>query len=221
MTSTRPIVEVLHRRDNPSEPPMGWVECPVAGPVPVGEDWADTFKGHAYAGFWLRLAAYLLDWVLVGLVLAFGVLLYEALQHDDAEALVYVVGKVGAVEVWLAWAYFALMESSPLQATLGKLAVGIYVTDKNGDPIAFARASIRYWLKILSTWTLMIGWLMAAFTPRKRALHDVLAGTLVLKRATLYVTPIESELAAPLHGEHWDGAQWVLPADVKTAPPTG
>jgi uncharacterized RDD family membrane protein YckC len=147
--------------------------------------------------------------VLIGLVLAFGVLLYETLQRDNVETIVYVVAKVGAVETWLAWAYFALMESSPLQATLGKLALGIYVTDKNGDPITFARASVRYWFKLVSTGTLMIGWLMAAFTPRKRSLHDVLAGTLVLKKATLFVTPIDSDLAAPMQGEHWDGAQWV------------
>jgi uncharacterized RDD family membrane protein YckC len=181
----------------------------------------ETFKGHAYAGFLLRLAAYLLDSVLISLVLAFGVLLYEALQHDNTEAMLSVLAKVTAVMTWLAWAYYALMESSPLQATLGKLAVGIKVTDKNGDPISFARASWRYWLKLLSTWTLMIGWLLAAITPQKRALHDVLAGTLVLKSATLYVTPIESELSAPLHGEHWDGGQWVLPPEVKTAPPPG
>ena len=179
-----------------------------------------TVKGHAYAGFWLRLAAFLLDSLLIAFVLTFAVLVYEAFQHQDLDGFVDVVVKVGAVNTWLSWAYFALMESSPAQATLGKLALGVYVTDQNGDPISFIRASWRYWAKLLSTWTLMIGWLLAAFTPRKRALHDVLAGTLVLKRATLFVTPIDSELTAPLQGERWDGNQWVQPAEVKAAPPS-
>jgi uncharacterized RDD family membrane protein YckC len=176
-----------------------------------------TFRGHAYAGFWLRLAAYLLDSTLLALVLTFAVLVYEAFQHDDLDGILVVAVKVGAVATWVAWAYYALMESSPAQATLGKIAVGIYVSDKNGDPITFLRASWRYWAKLLSTWTFMVGWLLAAVTPEKRALHDMLAGTLVLKRATLYITPIDSEVTAPLQGERWDGSQWVLPAEVKSA----
>ena len=179
-----------------------------------------TLKGHAYAGFWLRVAAYLLDSALIALVLTFVLLLYEAFQHDDFDGVLSVALKLSAVATWLTWAYFALMESSPVQGTLGKLAVGIKVTDKNGDPITFIRASWRYWAKLLSSWTFMIGWLMAAFTPNKRALHDIVAGTLVLRRATLYITPIDTELTAPLHGERWDGSQWVLPPEVKSAPPS-
>ena len=178
-----------------------------------------TFKGHAYAGFLLRLAAYLLDSTLIGLVLAIGVMVYEAVQHDDVDGVLIVTAKVIAVATWVGWAYYALMESSPAQATLGKLAMGIYVTDKDGDPITFIRASWRYWAKLLSTWTFMIGWLMAAFMPKKRALHDILAGTLVLKKATLYITPIESDLTASLQGERWDGSQWVVGSDAKPAPP--
>jgi uncharacterized RDD family membrane protein YckC len=178
-----------------------------------------TLKGHAYAGFWLRVAAYLLDSVLIGLVLTFVLLLYEAFQHDDFDGVLSVALRLSAVAAWLTWAYFALMESSPVQGTLGKLAVGIKVTDKNGDPITFIRASWRYWAKLLSSWTFMIGWLMAAFMPKKRALHDILAGTLVLKKATLYITPIESDLTASLQGERWDGSQWVVGSDVKPAPP--
>jgi len=105
------------------------------------------------------------------------------------------------------WAYYALMESSPAQATVGKIALGIYVTDVEGDPIDFRRASIRFWAKVISTLTLMLGWLMTAFTPRKRALHDILAGTLVLRRATVPLLPSPADEALAI-GERWDGSRW-------------
>lgn len=80
------------------------------------------------------------------------------------------------------WLYFALMESSAYQGTLGKMALGIRVTDLDGGQIDFGRATGRYFAKILSFITLMIGYIMAAFTGKKQALHDIIAGTVVLMR---------------------------------------
>jgi len=74
------------------------------------------------------------------------------------------------------------MESSELQATLGKMALGICVTDKYGNRISFGRATGRHFAKIISSLTLGIGYLAAAFTEKKQALHDIIAGCLVLKR---------------------------------------
>ena len=79
------------------------------------------------------------------------------------------------------WLYFALMESSNKQATVGKIALNIRVTDLNGNRISFGRATARYFGKYLSAMIAMIGFIMAAFTKRKQALHDILAETLVLK----------------------------------------
>lgn len=73
------------------------------------------------------------------------------------------------------------MESSAKQATLGKMALGIVVTDLEGARIGFGRATGRYFAKILSGLILGIGFLMAAFTERKQGLHDIIAGTLVVK----------------------------------------
>jgi len=80
------------------------------------------------------------------------------------------------------WLYFALMEASSNQGTLGKMAMGIKVTDTMGYPITFGRATGRYFGKILSGAILMIGYIMAAFTERKQALHDMMAGTLVVDK---------------------------------------
>ena len=89
--------------------------------------------------------------------------------------------------LWLAiqWLYFALMESSKNQATLGKMALGLRVTDLNGNRISFGKATGRYFGKILSSMTLLIGYIMAAFTAKKQALHDFVAGTLVLSKQSV------------------------------------
>lgn len=79
------------------------------------------------------------------------------------------------------WLYFAIMESSTHQGTLGKIALGIKVTDIQGNRISFARATGRYFGKILSGLVLMIGFIMAGFTEKKQALHDILADCLVIK----------------------------------------
>ena len=80
------------------------------------------------------------------------------------------------------WLYFALMESSSKQATLGKMALGIIVTDLNGNRLSFGRATGRYFGKIISGAILMIGYIMAGFTEKKQALHDIIAGCLVVNR---------------------------------------
>src|SRR5690606_10177125 len=80
------------------------------------------------------------------------------------------------------WLYFASFESSTKQATPGKMALGIIVTDYEGERISFGKALGRKFAKILSTITLGIGYIMAAFTEQKQALHDMVAGTLVVQK---------------------------------------
>ncbi len=122
-----------------------------------------------YAGFWRRFAAYLIDWVI--LIIAAVII-----------RLVLADWLAGTITFFLGWLYFAGMESSTRQATLGKGAMGVFVTDMDGQRISFLRATGRYFAKWLSGLILMVGYIMAAFTARKQALHDILASTLVLYR---------------------------------------
>jgi uncharacterized RDD family membrane protein YckC len=141
-----------------------------------------------YAGFWRRFAAYLID----GIVIAFALLQFRSfvyvqlvsLSTDmDTETLNAVVAAaLGTMSLLFTWVYYSGMESSPLQATIGKLAVGIYVTDLQGQRISFGRATGRHFGKVLSGLILVIGYLMAGFTARKQALHDMLATCLVLSK---------------------------------------
>ncbi|MEG4227147.1 RDD family protein [Microcoleus sp. N9_B2] len=137
-----------------------------------------------YASFWSRCLASLLDDIIVYILAymagavagsifgAIGV----ATTARGFSALGFMVGVV------VAWLYGALLESSPKQATLGKQALGIVVTDLNGDRISFGRATGRHFAQMLSALLLLIGYLMAAFTEKKQALHDIIAGTLVVNR---------------------------------------
>ncbi len=122
-----------------------------------------------YAGFWNRAIALLIDSVILAIVSIIANLILN-------ESLAAFIG------TFLGWLYFAGMESSERQATLGKSAMGLVVTGIDGNRISFLRATGRYFAKILSALILLIGYFMAAFTARKQALHDILASTLVLKR---------------------------------------
>lgn len=79
------------------------------------------------------------------------------------------------------WLYYAIMESSPCQATLGKMAIGAKVVDQNGNRLSFARATGREWSKFLSSLILLFGYFMVGWDDRKQGLHDKIAGTFVVK----------------------------------------
>lgn len=180
--------------------PDGAAFCPHCGaPVakqeevpaePVQPAEASLRRGRiVHAGFWLRFAAYLLDSILLGLtagVLILGPLLEHAgLSPDNPWILLTGSSRqILAVQLLLImvfWLYWALMESSPWQATFGKKVFGIRVIDLEGQRISFARATGRYFAKILSS-IFFIGFVMAGFTHAKQALHDMLAGTLVIRK---------------------------------------
>jgi uncharacterized RDD family membrane protein YckC/phage FluMu protein Com len=143
-----------------------------------------------YADFGRRLVAFIIDQVLVGVVnfvvgMVLGVVMGAAMAGNQGQpdAAFFVIQSLGTISgIVIAWLYSALMESSANQATLGKMALGIVVTDMNGQRVSFGRATGRHFAKILSGCTMLIGYIIAAFTEKKQALHDLLAGTLVLRR---------------------------------------
>ena len=144
-----------------------------------------------YGGFWRRFVALVIDSLILYIVTAplslmFNVPMWALMRGDqpttsELAALMGSMMGLAALSSLIHWLYFALMESSPRQATLGKMALNLRVTDPHGRRISFARATGRFFAKILSGLIFLIGYLMAAFTERKRALHDIIAGTLVIK----------------------------------------
>jgi uncharacterized RDD family membrane protein YckC/ribosomal protein S27AE len=143
-----------------------------------------------YGGFWIRFVAAFLDGLLVEIVvlpvsfaLGAGVgLAGSAVSMPDmGRQIVAAIGGM-AFGLVVSWLYESVMESSEKQATFGKMLLGLKVTDEAGQRISFARASGRHFAKYLSGMILLIGYIMAGFTAKKQALHDMIAGTLVIKK---------------------------------------
>ena len=186
VTATTPVPAALVR-------PAPGLPAPYAAPplAPV--------LSSPYAGFWLRVVAHLIDDVLLGIGIGVLVLIgvaivgvgslrtmFEGMQGENPEipaAMISAIIFVSLASVLLAWIYYAGMESSRHQGTLGKMALGLFVTDLQGRPIGFGHASGRYFAKIVTGLIPFgIGYAMAGFTEKKQALHDMIASCLVLRR---------------------------------------
>jgi uncharacterized RDD family membrane protein YckC len=181
----------------PPPPPQQYVAPPpqVWAPPPQ-----QVLTGELpYAGFWKRVWAYLIDSLILGavsivivvivfLLIGGGALISGSQSAQDFGAALGVAAILLIVFAYLAliaimWLYFAKMESSEKQATFGKKMMGIYVTDANGQRLTFGRATGRFFSKIITGMIPAgIGWIMAGFTAKKQALHDMIAGTLVWRR---------------------------------------
>jgi uncharacterized RDD family membrane protein YckC len=150
-----------------------------------------TFS-NIYAGFWKRLFAYFLDFLIlqgVGIIVGFAVgaitAIIDPLAFESEAASQATQARLTPILVILIqlffWLYCATMESQK-QATLGKMALGIKVTDTNGNKISFARASARHFAKILSIIPIGFGFFMVAFTDKKQGLHDIITKCIIVNR---------------------------------------
>jgi uncharacterized RDD family membrane protein YckC/type II secretory pathway pseudopilin PulG len=143
---------------------------------------AATAIAPRYGGFWIRLAASVVDgFVMTGMALFIaGVSALAGAASGKAGDYFSVAYSFALLGV--SWLYPALYESSARQATPGKHAAGLIVTDLRGQRISFGRATARLFAKALNTLTLGVGWIMVGVTEQKRGLHDRVAGTVVFQR---------------------------------------
>lgn len=152
-----------------------------------------------FAGFWLRFVAFIIDSIILSVVYLillqpffssiFPVVYDEwdeaGLQGSSSGFSLLASSYFGYAEFFLfvtAVIYHSLMESSKYQASLGKLALELKVIDADGERLGFGKALLRNAAKIISSLTMMIGYIMAGLTAKKQALHDIIAGTLVVKK---------------------------------------
>jgi uncharacterized RDD family membrane protein YckC len=171
----------------------------VAAPMAVGAMAYPAVPQVAYAGFWERLLAFVIDNLIIGVgilvivipllfLTGLGAVLSRIAQDEDLGDAgffliigVFLVAATAAVLV--TWLYHAFMESSEWQATVGKRAMGLVVTDMAGRRVSFGRSSGRHFGKIITNLVpAFLGYIMAAFTEKKQALHDMMSGCLVLRR---------------------------------------
>ena len=156
--------------------------------VPTIAQHAVTLVRPAYAGFWLRAIACFIDTILIVAIFLLGASFFPATfekllppapvsladMPQPSPVVILVLVSVGCL-------YYTLFEGSGWQATPGKRIMRIYVTDLNGRRISLGRALIRNLARQLSG-IFFIGYLITGFTEKKQALHDILAGCLVLRR---------------------------------------
>lgn len=177
---------------------------PIAAPVSVAPPaytpsaqpgWNGAIaRPVAYAGFWLRFVAWIIDRIVLQFTISIVTLPFAASMGfrelmrtppsapEDFIPLFANMRKFFLIILVLEWLYYALLESSAWQATLGKKALGLEVTDLAGARVTFGRATGRYFARYISFFTLGIGYIMAGFTQKKQALHDMIAGTLVIRK---------------------------------------
>ncbi len=174
--------------------PQAGAMMPPAGAVPMV-----MVPAVPYAGFWLRFVAYLLDVIIVGIVAVPIVLVLavatgasaalSSMSNDNPQQALAAAGFViflcslFIILLGGLWLYYALLESSSWQGTVGKKAVGLIVTDLDGRRVTFGRATARFFSRLITGLVpLFIGYILAGITAKKQALHDMIAGTLVLRK---------------------------------------
>lgn len=172
-------------------PAAGWPAAPPAA-APVYGAARPTI---AYAGFWLRLVALIIDAIVLGIIgsivtfpfvasMGMVTFMHGRMHMSPEDWMPFFAGlwRLVLIRLVLSWLYYALLESSQWQGTLGKKALGLEVTDMQGSRIGFGKATGRYFGKYISGFILCVGFIMAGFTERKQALHDLMAGCLVIRR---------------------------------------
>jgi len=161
------------------------------------------YSTPSYAGFWMRVLAYIIDSFVLSIVfcpLGLVMGLAGAMGEVDENSPEMMVGNLGLniVSIVAGWLYFSFMESSSWQATVGKKLLKLKVTDANGARLSFGNATGRYFGKILSGMICGIGFVMVAFSEKKQGLHDMIAGTLVVKdEPPLYAPPSPPDFRYP------------------------
>jgi uncharacterized RDD family membrane protein YckC len=136
----------------------------------------ETESKIQYAGFWLRVCSLLIDTIILfGIGFGVGLMLVELTSPNFVVAISKPIGVI------VSWLYFAFMEYK-YGATFGKQALELKVIDINGEFPTFLQATGRHFGRYLSLLILYVGFIMAGFTKKKQALHDILSDCLVVKK---------------------------------------
>jgi len=175
--------------------PLATVAAAAATLPAAGFAGALPESGVVYAGFWRRCGAMILDGVLLNVVtFPMGMMAMipmtsrmEAMRDSDFSpeqfasfmGLYFMIAGCGLL---IAWLYSALMLASKRQATVGMMAIGLIATDVQGRPLSFARATGRYFATLVTSCTLGIGYLVMLFNQRRQTVHDLIAGTVIVRK---------------------------------------
>jgi len=143
-----------------------------------------TTSNVEYAGLWRRFMAFAIDLMVAGLaVFALAIILPIVLgPRIGVPGGGVIVASFAIVWLIVTWFYWALMESSSRQSTVGKALMGMVVTDIDGKRVSFRRATGRHFGKLPSALVILAGFIMIGFTAKKQGLHDLITGSLVVMK---------------------------------------
>lgn len=183
----RPVAGDTYCQECGTETRPGQEYCVECGTILSKEQGVNE---EPYAGFWLRVAANLIDSVIIGAASMVIVFIFMFFSFF----IIGFLGEVGALlglffyfGLYLLIAamsilYWIIMNASKWQGTIGKIVVGIKVVDMEGNRLTIGKSGLRYLGYIVSGFTMGVGFILAAFTDKKQALHDLLVQTLVVKK---------------------------------------
>jgi len=166
---------------------------PLPLPAPVQSagvlPYASTPDPPLYASFGSRLGAWFIDLlILMGIRFVVTIVLGLIMMAVESggfrsEMTDVVLGWIAILVLYgVGWAYYAFSETSSKQVTLGKSAMGLQVEDVDGGPATLMQVSMRFFMRLVSTLLLGIGFLLPLFTSRHQALHDIAANCVVTQR---------------------------------------
>ncbi len=160
-----------------------------------------VFTGK-YGGFWMRLAAYLIDGVIIGIanfivmaIIASAVFgsvagYLDKLMSYSSPDYQFIGTMLGSFLLFYGLSCLASMVINAAYytiaigkwgKTIGKAALGLKVLNADGSRVSYARAFGRYWARLLNSFTLDIGYIVIAFTDKKQGIHDFICNTIVIK----------------------------------------
>jgi uncharacterized RDD family membrane protein YckC len=158
---------------------------------PAKAEDSEVVRAPEYAGFWVRVWASTIDITLEALaalmltvIVGFAIKIYVSRTGLSPITGSYLTGIAFIFLLAVgSWLYAAFAESSKWRATLGKHIIGLQVVTSSGGKLSFGQASVRHFMKFLSLFTAGVGFMMAGWTKRSQALHDIPSDSVVIKIA--------------------------------------
>jgi uncharacterized RDD family membrane protein YckC len=148
----------------------------------VGEK---VMQGLSYLELWKRVGASIIDFIILFVLTPMFMAFFCVFAKTPPPALniINATGAIilGTIFLVISWLYFGLTESSKKQGSIGKRVLRLVVTDLQGNKISFYKASLRFWGKFI----IFPGFSLTGCIAKKRALHDIMAGTLVVNKLVL------------------------------------
>ena len=143
-----------------------------------------SVTGFIYKGFWIRFVADMIDAFLLGILFQFVNMFITIPTFEtmtDPFSVLSIFSLSISIKFLMNISYYVFFNGK-YGATPGKMVIGAKIVNTDGSPISYTKAFARFFAEMLSAFILLVGYIMAAFDGQKRALHDRICNTLVIRK---------------------------------------